>query len=214
MNQRNYQREMEQVISRNEKEGKIPRLLLHSCCAPCSSYVIEYLSQYFAITVFYYNPNITEAAEYQKRVVEQKRLLSTVQYPHPVTFTEGEYDPARFWALSKGKEDLPEGGERCRECYRLRLEETARQAAGRKPDFFCSTLSVSPHKRADWLNEIGEELAKEYGVPWLPSDFKKKGGYQRSIVLSHQYDLYRQNYCGCVFSRQQAQKKEEQRHGA
>ena len=214
MNKINYQQKLDALLRELQGRDRVPTLLLHSCCAPCSSYVIEYLSQYFAITVFYYNPNITEAAEYQKRVAEQKRLLATVDYPHPVTFIEGEYDSTPFWALSRGKEDLPEGGERCRACYRLRLEETARQAAKRKPDFFCSTLSVSPHKRADWLNEIGEELAEEYGVAWLPSDFKKRGGYQRSIVLSHEYNLYRQNYCGCVFSRMQAEKKEEARHGA
>ncbi len=214
MNKINYQQKLDGLLRQIQQEGRVPTLLLHSCCAPCSSYVIEYLSQYFSITVFYYNPNITEAAEYQKRVAEQKRLLSTVEYPHPVTFTEGEYDTTPFWALSRGREDLPEGGGRCRDCYRLRLEETARQAAKLKSDYFCSTLSVSPHKRADWLNEIGEELAGEYGVPWLPSDFKKRGGYQRSIVLSHEYHLYRQNYCGCIFSRMQAQKKEEERHGA
>lgn len=214
MNRVNYQQKLDALLEQLKDRPQPPTLLLHSCCAPCSSYVIEYLSRYFSIRVFYYNPNITQAEEYQKRVAEQKRLLSTVEYPHPVTFTEGEYDPAPFWALSRGREELPEGGERCRECYRLRLEQTARQAAALGVDYFCSTLSVSPHKRADWLNEIGQELAGQYGVSWLFSDFKKRGGYQRSIVLSREYGLYRQSYCGCVFSRQQAQKKEEQRHGA
>ena len=214
MNAKNYQKVLEETLAGLQRDGRVPSLLLHSCCAPCSSYVLEYLSDFFRITVFYYNPNIDPEEEYHKRVEEQKELIRRFPARYPIAFLEGSFERERYYESVRGLEQEPEGGARCEVCFRLRLEETARQAAKHKPDFFCSTLSVSPHKRADWLNEIGEELAEEYGVAWLPSDFKKRGGYQRSIVLSHEYDLYRQNYCGCVFSRMQAEKKEEARHGA
>lgn len=201
----NYQLELDKLINELQKKQTdaayhVPRLLLHSCCAPCSSYVLEYLSQYFEITVLYYNPNIFPEEEYQKRVEEQKRLIAALPVRHPVSFVEGRYQPEEFFAVAKGLEDVPEGGERCRKCFRLRLEETARLAAEGKYDYYTTTLSISPLKNAQALNEIGQELAAVYEVPYLPSDFKKRGGYQRSIELSREYELYRQNFCGCVYS--------------
>ena len=201
----NYQLELDKLINELQKKQTdaayhVPRLLLHSCCAPCSSYVLEYLSQYFAITVLYYNPNIFPEEEYRKRVEEQKRLIAELPVKHPVSFAEGRYLPEEFFAVAKGLEDVPEGGERCRKCFRLRLEETARLAAEGKYDYYTTTLSISPLKNAQALNEIGQELAVVYEVPYLPSDFKKRGGYQRSIELSREYELYRQNFCGCVYS--------------
>ena len=197
---RNYQKELESLTEKLEKEKRMPTLLLHSCCAPCSSYVIEYLSRYFEITVFYYNPNIFPAEEYWKRVEEQKRFIEQIECQNPVRFLEGTFDPERFYAMAEGLEEIPEGGERCFRCYRLRLEETARRAAEGKFDYFTTTLTISPLKNAEKLNEIGEELAEQYGVRWLPNDFKKRNGYKRSTELSKEYDLYRQDYCGCIFS--------------
>lgn len=200
---RNYQKELDKII---EKIGdKAPRLFLHSCCAPCSSYVLEYLRQYFRITVFYYNPNITEDVEYRKRVEEQKRLIAAYNKAqgYSIEIVEGDYEPECFFEMAKGLEDCPEGGERCFACYELRLRETAKRASAGAYDYFTTTLTISPLKNAVKLNEIGERLAKEYYVNWLPSDFKKRGGYGRSIELSKEYDLYRQNYCGCVYSREQ-----------
>lgn len=200
MNRRNYQKELEQIIHICQKEEKTPRLLLHSCCAPCSSYVLEYLSNYFSITVFYYNPNIYPPEEITKRAQEQKRLIAAIPALYPITYKEGTYDPERFYQITKGHEQDPEGGERCFLCYRLRLEEAAREAKNGGYDYFTTTLSISPLKNAEKLNEIGEELGGVYGVSYLNSDFKKKNGYKRSIELSGEYGLYRQNYCGCVFS--------------
>lgn len=201
----NYQLELDKLINELQKKQTdaayhVPRLLLHSCCAPCSSYVLEYLSQHFEITVLYYNPNIFPEEEYRKRVEEQKRLIAALPVKYPVSFAEGRYLPEEFFAVAKGLEDVPEGGERCRKCFRLRLEETARLAAEGKYDYYTTTLSISPLKNAQALNEIGQELAAVYEVPYLPSDFKKRGGYQRSIELSREYELYRQNFCGCVYS--------------
>ncbi len=201
MNQRNYQKELEKLISKNNGESRVPRLLLHSCCAPCSSYVLEYLSQYFEITVLYYNPNIFPAEEYQKRSEEQQKLIASMPGKHPVSLQVIPYCPERFYEIAKGLEKESEGGERCFRCYRLRLEETARLAAEGGYDYFATTLTISPLKNARKLNEIGEELAGIYQVAHLPSDFKKKNGYKRSVELSEQYGLYRQNYCGCVFSK-------------
>ena len=203
-NTRNYQKELERLIEREcTKENKVPRLLLHSCCAPCSSYVLEYLSEYFEITLLYYNPNIFPQEEYQKRVNELHRLVSEMHFTHPVTVVDGRYDPHEFFEMAKGLEDIPEGGERCFKCYRLRLDEAARLAAEGGYDYFTTTLSISPLKNAGKINEIGEELAGIYGVSHLPSDFKKKNGYKRSIELSTEHDLYRQNFCGCIYSRRQ-----------
>ncbi len=263
---RNYQKELDKIIDGIcAADGSAPTLFLHSCCAPCSSYVLEYLRQYFRITVFYFNPNITEDAEYRKRVEEQKRLIAAYnegltervnQNPdsdggaledgvaledevalqdevaeqdgvalenavalqdavavydagrqqvestaYRIDVIEGDYEPQRFYEMAKGLEQCPEGGERCFACYELRLRETARMAQAGRYDYFTTTLSISPLKNAAKLNEIGEKLGREYGIAWLPSDFKKKDGYKRSIELSKEYGLYRQDYCGCVYSR-------------
>ena len=198
---RNFQKELEKKIDGFVREGKVPRLLLHSCCAPCSSYVIEYLSQYFEITVFYYNPNISMEEEYKKRVAEQQRFIKEFPAKHKVSFIEGDYDTSVFYNTVKGYEKCKEGGERCFLCYELRLRETARRAVAVEFDYFTTTLTISPLKKSVKLNEIGYNLGMEYGVGYLLSDFKKKEGYKRSIELSKEYDLYRQNYCGCVYSR-------------
>ena len=198
---RNFQKELEKKIDGFVREGKVPRLLLHSCCAPCSSYVIEYLSQYFEITVFYYNPNISMEEEYKKRVAEQQRFIKEFPAKHKVSFIEGDYDTSVFYNTVKGYEKCKEGGERCFLCYELRLRETARRAVAGEFDYFTPTLTISPLKKSVKLNEIGYNLGMEYGVGYLLSDFKKKEGYKRSIELSKEYDLYRQNYCGCVYSR-------------
>lgn len=179
---------------------KVPagtRLLLHSCCGPCSSRCLETLKEKFAVTVLYYNPNITDRSEYEKRKGDQIRLLRETGWAE---FLDCDYDPAEFFAAAKGLEGEKEGGARCYRCYELRLAETARIAAEKGFAFFCTTLSVSPHKNAQWINEIGERFEKEYGVQWLYSDFKKQNGYLRSVELAKEYHLYRQNYCGCVFS--------------
>ena len=207
MNRRNYQRELEAVIKENESKSRIPRLLLHSCCAPCSSYVLEYLSDYFEITVFYYNPNISPAEEYEKRAAEQQHLIRELPAKHPIHLVVGAYEPERFYAVSRGLEQVPEGGERCFRCFRLRLEEAAKMAAEGGFDYFATTLTISPLKNAQKLNEIGEELSELYKVEHLPSDFKKKNGYKRSVELSALYGLYRQNYCGCVFSKRDAEER-------
>ena len=200
MNKINYQKELDKVIETLQRQGRVPRLLLHSCCAPCSSYVLEYLSRYFEITVFYYNPNIYPPEEFGKRVEEQKRLIAQLPAEHPISFLDGPYEPERFYEMAKGLEKVPEGGERCFRCYRLRLTETAEMARAGKYDYFTTTLSISPLKNAEKLNEIGGQLAKDYSVDYLYSDFKKRNGYKRSTELSREYGLYRQDYCGCVFS--------------
>lgn len=210
MNQRNYQRELDKMLEMLPRGEK--NLFLHSCCAPCSSYVLEYLSTYFPITVFYYNPNISPTEEYQHRLAEQKHLIACFNREggrYPIEVLEGEYVPERFFDMARGMEGCPEGGERCEGCFRLRLEETARKAAAAGADFFTTTLSISPLKNAPLLNRIGEEMASIYGVPWLPSDFKKKNGYKRSVELSAKYELYRQDYCGCIFSKQEREQQNE-----
>lgn len=203
MNKRNYQRELEKILAEIEKNGQVPRLFLHSCCAPCSSYVLEYLSSYFQITDFFYNPNISPKEEYVKRAEELKHLIDEMPFVHKPVFLEGDYCPEEFFKMAKGLENVPEGGERCFRCYRMRMEEAARLAAEGGYDYFTTTLSISPLKNAQKINEIGEELEKIYGVKHLPSDFKKKNGYKRSTELSGEYGLYRQNYCGCVFSKRE-----------
>lgn len=202
---RNYGRELEQLIA--GLGGAVPTLMMHSCCAPCSSYCLEYLSQYFSITLVYYNPNISPETEYIKRSEELKRLVSQLPVKHPVSVIVEEYRPEDYYTAVKGLENLPEGGERCAVCYRLRLERAAQLAAQNGFDYFCSTLSVGPRKNCALLNEIGETLSQIYSVKHLPNDFKKKNGYQRSIDLSREYGLYRQDYCGCVFSKAERQPK-------
>lgn len=196
----NYQRKLDDLLKTTEGT---PKLLLHSCCAPCSSYCLEYLSEYFSITDLYYNPNISPREEFDKRAEELRRLIAELPVKNPVTLVIDEYDPEEFFGAVKGLEQCAEGGERCFVCYRLRLERAAKYAAEHGFDYFCSTLSISPLKNSQKLNEIGGELSEIYGVKNLPNDFKKKGGYQRSIELSREYGLYRQNYCGCVYSKRQ-----------
>lgn len=202
---RNYQKELDIVLEKLKREGCTKKLLLHSCCAPCSSYVIEYLSAYFEITVFYYNPNIYPEEEYEKRVEEQMRFIEAFPAKHPVAFLRGDFDKEKFYETVRGFEEMREGGERCFRCYRLRLSETARVAKELAADYFTTTLSISPMKNASKLNEIGEQLALEYGIAYLNSDFKKRDGYKRSVQLSQEYGLYRQDYCGCVFSKRERQ---------
>ncbi|MBE5993167.1 MAG: epoxyqueuosine reductase QueH [Paenibacillaceae bacterium] len=208
MNPRNYQKELDQIIEEIKVLNKVPKLLIHSCCAPCSSYVLEYLSQYFDITVYFYNPNIYPPLEYIRRVEEQDRLIQEMNFVHPVTLQTGAYEPQEFYRIVEGLEKEPEGGIRCFHCYELRLQEAAKIAQAGRFDYFTTTLSISPLKNADKLNEIGEKLGREYRVAYLPSDFKKKNGYKRSVELSKEHDLYRQDYCGCVFSQRERQTKE------
>ena len=218
MNKVNYAKELEKKIDEFQKEGRIPSLLLHACCAPCSSYCLEYLRQFFDITVFYYNPNIMNEPEYRKRVEEEKRLIAEYNRQvetgnfegmnsdasaRKIDIIEGDYVVKDFLDVVKGLESCPEGGDRCTKCFELRLEESAKVAADKGFDFFTTTLTISPLKDADRLNRIGNEMAQKYNTHFLPSDFKKKEGYKRSIELSHKFDLYRQDFCGCEFSRLQ-----------
>ena len=200
MNKINYQNELDKTLSDIERAGTTPSLLLHSCCAPCSSYVLEYLSRYFKITVFYYNPNIYPEEEFYKRRSEQERFISQLPTKNPISFIGTEHMSEEFYKAVKGLEHIREGGERCFACYRLRLEESAMAARDMGADYFTTTLSISPMKNAQKLNEIGGELGGKYGVKYLFSDFKKRNGYKRSTELSREYGIYRQNYCGCVFS--------------
>lgn len=204
----NYQNKLDEILEEILKEKKVPSLLLHSCCAPCSSYVIEYLSNYFNITVFYYNPNIYPEREYVKRVEEEKNFISRFKTKYKVDFIEGYYDVEKFYSSVKGFEDEKEGGERCFRCYELRLKESAIVAKNKGYDYFTTTLSISPYKNAQKLNEIGERFGNEYDIKYLCSDFKKKNGYKRSIELSKEYNLYRQDYCGCIFSQIERSKEE------
>lgn len=201
MNKINYQKETDSVIE--SLNGTVPTLLLHSCCAPCSSYTLEYLSRYFSITVFYFNPNISPKAEFDKRFAEQKRLIEALPAENKISLICGDYNYDEFLNIARGYESVPEGGERCFRCYKMRLEKTAELAKQKGFDYFCTTLSISPLKNSQKINEIGFDVAEKYGVKWLPSDFKKREGYKRSIELSREYDLYRQNFCGCVFSKSQ-----------
>ena len=197
----NYQRKLDALLE-NIPENP-PKLLLHCCCAPCSSYVLEYLSRFFEITCFFYNPNISPAEEYEKRAEELRRLIEEQPHDNFVNLIVEKYNPEEFLTAVNGFENIKEGGERCFKCYRLRLEAAAKYAKEYNFDYFCSTLSISPLKNAQKLNEIGEELSKIYNVAYLPNDFKKNDGYKRSIELSAEYNLYRQDYCGCVFSKRE-----------
>ena len=209
MNKINYQKELDKIISQNIEKKFIPTLLLHSCCAPCSSYVLEYLSQYFKITVLYYNPNISPREEYEKRKEEQKRLIALMPFVYPVGIMDCEYNTQPFFAMAKGLEECPEGGQRCFACYDLRLRRTAREAAAGGFDYFTTTLSISPLKNAQKLNTLGFAAGEDFHVKFLPADFKKKEGYKRSIELSGKYSLYRQNYCGCIYSKLEAEEREK-----
>ncbi len=209
MNKINYQRRMEQLLEKLEAAERRPRLLLHACCAPCSTQCLAVLSRYFDITLYFYNPNIAPESEYRVRLEELRRLVREMPLDGPVQLVEGPYDTDRFEALARGHEQDPEPGERCRRCYALRLDAAARAAAEGGYDWFCSTLSVGRRKNAEWLNELGEQAAKRAGVPWLPSDFKKKGGADATVVYAEQYGLYRQNYCGCIYSKAEAALREK-----
>ncbi|MBE5039789.1 epoxyqueuosine reductase QueH [Ructibacterium gallinarum] len=208
----NYQKELETILANITAKKQTPSLLLHSCCAPCSSYVLEYLTQYFTITVLYYNPNIAPIEEYEHRKAEQIRLIKEESWKNPVTIRDTDWDHPAFASIAKGMEELPEGGARCLKCYELRLRAAARAAKEGNYDYFTSTLSISPLKNAQALNKIGFRLSEEYHTAYLPADFKKRGGYQRSIELSRQYNLYRQDYCGCIYSKRDRilQKREQQ----
>lgn len=197
---RNYQTELDDIIKTLDYR---PKLLIHSCCAPCSSYVLEYLTKYFDITVFYYNPNIYPESEYFFRVLEQEKFIDEADFNKNVKLIKGEYNPQEFYDAVKGLEHIKEGGERCFKCYNLRLEKTAQLAKEKGFDYFTTTLSISPHKNAEVLNDTGERLALKYGVKYLVSDFKKRNGFKRSTEISKEYDMYRQDYCGCVFSKKE-----------
>ena len=207
----NYQKILDETIAGLEERGEVPKLLLHSCCAPCSSYVLEYLSNYFYITVLYYNPIIYQEDEYYHRAAEQKRFVKEFPTKYPVTFVEGNFEPERFYETVKGYENIREGGERCFRCYELRLREAAEYAKKLNCDYFTTTLSISPMKNAAKLNEIGGRLAEEYDIPYLYSDFKKRDGYKRSTVISAEYGMYRQDYCGCVFSKREREEQKRER---
>lgn len=203
MNKVNYQLVLDSIIDDIIKSNLCPSLLMHSCCAPCSSYCLSYLAEYFSITVLYYNPNISPEEEYSKRVHEQIRLIKELPAKNKISFVEGKYEPLKFFKMAEGMENMPEGNERCFKCYEMRQREAAVYASLNNFDYFTTTLSVSPHKNAQILNEIGLKLEKEYDVKYLVSDFKKRGGYQKSIQYSNEYHLYRQNYCGCIFSKRE-----------
>ena len=216
----NYQKQLEEVILQNKNNRK--KLLLHSCCAPCSSYVLEYLREYFDITVFFYNPNISSMSEYEKRVREEIRLIeayneqvrtgnfgnmNSTEKAGKIEILEAPYEPAEFYNAVKGYEHCPEGGERCKKCFELRLQRSAKVAKEGGFDYFTTTLTISPLKNAEWLNEIGRCEGEKEGVLFLPSDFKKKDGYKRSIQLSKDFGLYRQDFCGCGFSKAETEEK-------
>ncbi len=193
--------------SDNDMNTPKQKMLLHACCAPCSSHVLEVLSGLYDITIFFYNPNITEEGEYKKRVAELIRFVGEAPFAMGVKVIDGDYEPELFFEMSKGLEEEPERGKRCYKCYELRMRKTAEYAAEHDYDVFTTTLSISPYKNAKWLNEIGERLSDEYNIGYLYSDFKKKNGYARSIELSHEYNLYRQDYCGCIYSKEERAKK-------
>lgn len=198
-NKRNFQRELDNIIKAHQEKGEKPWLLLHSCCGPCSSYVLEYLTKYFNVKLFFYNPNIHPQEEYRKRLSAQRQVLERMNFSD-VQLIEGEYVPEEFFSAVKGLEDEPEGGKRCEACIKMRMEKAAEQAKKQGAAYFATTLTVSPHKNAVYINKTGEQLQGQLDIPYLVSDFKKKNGYKRSTELCRIHDIYRQNYCGCVFS--------------
>ncbi len=206
----NYQLILDKTLSEIKQREAHPSLLLHACCAPCSSYVLEYLSGIFDITLFFYNPNISPQSEYTLRYEELSRLVGEMELSDSVRLVKGDYDHDRFLDMARGLEQLPEGGERCRGCYALRLEAAAKYAKAHGFDYFTTTLSISPHKNSTWLCEIGGELSGRYDIPYLVSDFKKRNGYKRSCELSDIHSLYRQAFCGCAYSRRDAEARAEQ----
>lgn len=208
MNKKNYYIDFEKVIREIDLENP-PSLLLHSCCGPCSTSVLELLSDYFKVTLLYYNPNIYPREEYYKRLEEQKKVLEKINGRFEIEFLEGRYDPAEYFDAVKGVEQLPEGSQRCFNCYEIRLKEAAQVAKKLHMDYFATTLSVSPYKNAQIINEIGEKIAQEYEVKHLPNDFKKKDGYKKSVELSKSWNIYRQDYCGCPFSKREAEEREK-----
>ena len=203
----NYQKELELILDNLEISNSIPKLLLHACCGPCSSYCIEYLSKYFDITILYYNPNIYPDKEYIRRLDELKSLIKQIPHVNKLELIESRYIPDEYYNSVKGLEQLGERSERCYECYKLRMEECAKVARDNNYDFFTTTLSISPYKDAEWINEIGINLEKQYNIKYLYADFKKKNGYKRSIELSKEYKMYRQDYCGCVYSKVEHDKR-------
>ena len=207
----NYQKELEKILKKIEDEGTCPSLLLHSCCGPCSSYVLEYLGQYFEITVFYYNPNIYPSEEYWYRVDEQKKIIDLTKARYPIHMIEGAYEVNRFYETIDGMKDLPEGGARCHKCYELRMSEAAKLAKEEGFDYFTTTLTISPHKNSQVLNRIGQEVGARYGVSHLPSDFKKNNGYKRSCKLTSDFGMYRQDYCGCEYSMKETMKRRKKK---
>ncbi len=209
MNKENYSLLLEKTLEQIKNDNTRPSLLLHACCAPCSSYVLEYLANYFDITLFFFNPNISPESEYEFRLNELRRLIGEMPLPPSVKIMSGRYCPEEFYGMAKGLEALPEGGSRCYGCYRLRLSETARIAKENGFDYFTTTLSISPYKNAEWLNSIGKDEGEKYGISYLFSDFKKKNGYKRSCELSELYSLYRQDYCGCEFSKQESENRKK-----
>lgn len=208
----NYQLELDKQLTQLEAAGEVPKLMLHSCCAPCSSYVIEYMSNHFDLTVFYYNPNISPREEYDLRAKEQRRLIREMDTKYPVKLVVGDYEAKQFFKEVKGLEQEPECGARCHICYEMRLRKTGELAKESGSDFFATTLTISPMKKSQVLNDIGYKLSEELGVPYLGTDFKKKGGNKRSTELSKEHNLYRQNFCGCIFSKiaMEAWEKERQ----
>lgn len=207
-----YQAAADRITADMKEQGLRPKLLIHACCAPCSSYVLESLSDFFKITVLYYNPNISPREEYEKRTAELKRLIGCMEEAKDVDLIVGEYSEELFERAVKGLENEPEGGKRCEACFNLRLEKTAEAAAENGFDYFTTTLTISPHKNAPLLNDIGYRLGEKFGIKWLPSDFKKKGGFQRSIELSEKYGLYRQDYCGCIYSKRARELQSEKQN--
>ena len=208
---RNYQKELEETLQKLQAEGKRPVLVLHCCCAPCSTYVLKYLAQYFIIKILFYNPNISPKEEYYRRLDELHSLLKQMQLEQEIEVIETEYHPEQFYHCAGGLEHEPEGGERCKKCFELRLAEAAQKASELDADYFTTTLTISPHKNANLLNEIGQLLGEKYHIPYLCSDFKKKEGFKQALMLSQQYGLYRQDYCGCIFSKKE---REQQRKEA
>lgn len=206
MDNKNYQVVLDNIILENQKINKIPKLLLHSCCAPCSSYVLEYLAKYFDITIYYYNPNIYPYDEYKKRLDEQIRLINEINDINKIKIIDSKYEHDEYLTYIKGLENELEGSNRCFKCYELRMNECARKAKGLGYEYFGTTLSVSPYKNSKKINEIGKTLEDTYDIKYLYADFKKKDGYKRSIELSYKYNLYRQNYCGCEFSKSTIEK--------